>query len=61
MDGTIYSRPGQAISSNHGISAIQFTGSYQCTQLANRYSYNGQGDPQHGPLKLQQKLYRVSL
>ena len=37
---------GTGYPSSHGISAIQFTDSYQCIQHAIRYSYHGQGDPQ---------------
>ena len=36
---------GTSYPSGHGISAIQFTDSYQCTQHGNRYGYHGQGDP----------------
>ena len=37
---------GTGYPSGQGISAIQLTDSYQCTQHGNRYSYHGQGDPQ---------------
>ena len=37
---------GTGYPSTHGASAVQFMGSYQCTQHGNRYSYHGQGDPQ---------------
>ena len=47
--------------SGHGISAIQFTDSYQCTQHGNGYSYHGQGDPQCTSETTARKLYRVNL